>query len=710
MSNCIEYQNTNEFGGSVYVSGTTCEGIVGAFTLNYGDDICMRDDEPIITCENPTIMGACFDNPTPTPTQTPTNTATPTQTPTRTPNPICPEQLIVTNSTQLVLQNGTYQRQYISSGITFNFGYEFAGQILLGTAPDGGNYPIFESFDGTNYNTIYASINTTYNTFDNWDAIEQTPSILTSGATIVGATGDINYFYTTIDGIRFPPTGAYTATTGPAYVSYPDICPTPTPTRTPTATPTTTSTLTLTPTPSITASQTETQTPTPTMTPTQNDCCTDLVFSGITSNFTAYTGTYTRQTMSNGGLFGYQDDQDASFPIRCTTQGGIKYSVWKNASTNNVIMWRESNASYGFLTNAAGALTCNSSSNTYAVRNFSDNVNQWIIDCVDLAMPVPYTGSNYTVSYVNCIPPTPTPTPSVTPTITPTPSVTIGMTPTATATIPVTPTTTATITPSPTTTLTATPTTTLTASPTPSITASQTPTPDPTATLTATPTPSITPPLDTCAFLTVRTDGSLDVPITGVDVNSVPVTYLSGETFTIIPSDPPGYFNTTQTGSLCVVEVYYGSNIAGQRIEIIDCNSNTQCCDLNPGGGTCTFTGVDLSCNCNWEIQAYDGSCPPPPATPTSTAAPTPTITPTPSTTPPPSCMCYYTFNSGATTGSYSYVKCDDGTTVTASIAPSISVFYCVRDGFTPSIVSGNMFIGLCGNPCYVDVDCESCL
>ena len=87
MSNCIEYQNTSEFGGSVYVSGTTCEGIVGAFTLLYGDDICMRDDEPIITCENPTIMGACFDNPTPTPTHTPTNTQTPTQTSTQTQTP-----------------------------------------------------------------------------------------------------------------------------------------------------------------------------------------------------------------------------------------------------------------------------------------------------------------------------------------------------------------------------------------------------------------------------------------------------------------------------------------------------------------------------------------------------------------------------------------------------------------------------------------------
>ena len=151
--------------------------------------------------------------------------------------------------------------------------------------------------------------------------------------------------------------------------------------------------------------------------------------------------------------------------------------------------------------------------------------------------------------------------------------------------------------------------------PSPSQTATPTNTPTntstPTNTQTITPTPSITPSvsIETCAFLTIRTDGSLDVPITGVEVNSVPVTYLSGTTFTIDPSDSPGYFNTTQTGSSETVIVNYGSNIAGQRIELVDCDAVVFCCDLNPGGGTCSFTGVDLSCNCNWEIQAYDGTC-----------------------------------------------------------------------------------------------------
>lgn len=81
---CIIYQNTNNYEGTVYVSGTTCEGDVGAFTLYYGDDICMNVLLPLITCENPEIVGYCIDNPTPTPTHTSTPTRTPTPTPTST--------------------------------------------------------------------------------------------------------------------------------------------------------------------------------------------------------------------------------------------------------------------------------------------------------------------------------------------------------------------------------------------------------------------------------------------------------------------------------------------------------------------------------------------------------------------------------------------------------------------------------------------------
>ena len=206
------------------------------------------------------------------------------------------------------------------------------------------------------------------------------------------------------------------------------------------------------------------------------------------------------------------------------------------------------------------------------------------------------------VCYTICPSPTPTETLVTTPTQTPTNTATNTQTPSQTATIPPTPTNTPTNTQTPSNTPTIQPTPTNT--PTPSITPSNTPT------ISVTPSPTPTIPFETCAFLTVRTDSSLDIPITGVEVNSVPVTYLSGGTFTINQSSQPGYFNTTQTGASVTVTVSYGSNIAGQNIVLCDCDAVCQCCNLNPGGGTCTFTNVDLSCNCNWTIEGFDGTCP----------------------------------------------------------------------------------------------------
>jgi len=85
---CIRYCNNN-LAGSVYISGTTCENEIGAFTLNVGDCLCMLDGLPIILCDNPTISGSCA-NPsptplTPTPTETPGLTPTPTSSPSSTP-------------------------------------------------------------------------------------------------------------------------------------------------------------------------------------------------------------------------------------------------------------------------------------------------------------------------------------------------------------------------------------------------------------------------------------------------------------------------------------------------------------------------------------------------------------------------------------------------------------------------------------------------
>ena len=86
--NCYEICHDNSYGGSAYVSGTTCFGVQIAYTLNLGQCACMDLDYPIIQCGPIVMSGECVP-PTPTPTITPTNTATPTmtQTSTQTPTP-----------------------------------------------------------------------------------------------------------------------------------------------------------------------------------------------------------------------------------------------------------------------------------------------------------------------------------------------------------------------------------------------------------------------------------------------------------------------------------------------------------------------------------------------------------------------------------------------------------------------------------------------
>ena len=195
-----------------------------------------------------------------TPTQTPTNTATvsptqtQTQTPTKTSNAVCPEQFIVTNSTTALFDNGTYNRIYSASGITFQYGYCVTvsinnGYVVLGTAPDGNNYPIFELYDGSDYNTVMANFSGP--SFSGFVSLEQTPSILGSGVVWVGGWTPIGAGFTDISGVRFPSSGQKTG----GYLSYPVVCPTPTSTQTPTTTPT----------------QTPSNTPTETQTPTQTE-------------------------------------------------------------------------------------------------------------------------------------------------------------------------------------------------------------------------------------------------------------------------------------------------------------------------------------------------------------------------------------------------------------------------------------------------------
>jgi hypothetical protein len=403
---------------------------------------------------------------------------------------------------------------------------------------------------------------------------------------------------------------------------------TPTLTQTNTSTQTGTPDITSTPTPTntITPTNTATQTLTPSPTSTSPPPCPEQITINTTSTgLTEYNGTYTRLTSWSGGTFNYAF---YSTPIINwvfdTTDFSGDYSV-VYGRFNGTNYYTIFGINQGSPTDI-GIYGVNKRTDNYSVGLTPITsiviVDTTLIRVGNIMYPSPgLNNNNFYVSYPSSCPtPTPTLTQTITPTNTATPTQTLTPSITATQTQTATPTSTPpVITPTNTETTTNTPTQTNTDTPTSTPTNTSTPTASPeitpsmtqtnTSTPTMTPTQTGTRTIETCAFLTVRTDASLDIPITGVEVNSVPVTYLSGETFTIIPSDPPGYFNTTQTGASVTVVVNYGSNIAGQRIELEDCDAVIHCCDLNPGGGTCTFTTVNLSCNCNWSITGYDGTC-----------------------------------------------------------------------------------------------------
>jgi hypothetical protein len=74
---CITYLHNDPFdsGGTKFISGTTCNGSVDSYNLNFGDSACMEAELPLVICDGLTISGSCDTQP---PTPTPTTTMTPT--------------------------------------------------------------------------------------------------------------------------------------------------------------------------------------------------------------------------------------------------------------------------------------------------------------------------------------------------------------------------------------------------------------------------------------------------------------------------------------------------------------------------------------------------------------------------------------------------------------------------------------------------------
>lgn len=265
------------------------------------------------------------DMPTATPSMTPTQTITPT------PNELCPQQMVISNSSNPSLfNNGTYNRLTTYSGGTFTSAWANAidPRIVIGTAPDGNDYAIYLLVSGsTYYHYVYND------PLDDWGIVVTTGDTYLNGGTYINAAY-INAANSLFDGTLYYPGTGTKGTFVTYYLSYPPICPTQTPSNTATPTQTPTNTATINPTPTITATPTitstpsntptltqtptntatQTQTPTQTATPTIS-CFSELHYSGLTAcdgacSLTSSTILYwpvSQGSSLNVGEFAYLD-------------------------------------------------------------------------------------------------------------------------------------------------------------------------------------------------------------------------------------------------------------------------------------------------------------------------------------------------------------------------------------------------------------------
>jgi hypothetical protein len=173
------------------------------------------------------------ETPTQTPTQTQTETPTNTPTPTQTPIPICPQMLVVTSAPGGVIDVGGYARQTLSSGTTFSYGYfsqiaTTGGTFVIGTAPDGNNYPVYSFYDGGDYNVIWRAFNSMGLADRGWWTIEQASNPLDTPAVPTAAQRSLGFNTVISSGVRYISPGTNSGTISPitiATIEYPNPCP-----------------------------------------------------------------------------------------------------------------------------------------------------------------------------------------------------------------------------------------------------------------------------------------------------------------------------------------------------------------------------------------------------------------------------------------------------------------------------------------------------
>ena len=104
------------------------------------------------------------------------------------------------------------------------------------------------------------------------------------------------------------------------------------------------------------------------------------------------------------------------------------------------------------------------------------------------------------------------------------------------------------------------------------------------------------------------TNSSLDVPIGGMTINGVAVTWVSGVDFYVNDGES-GNFESSELGTQNVV-ISYGAHVSGQRITFTDSANVVTCQTLNGGSGTFTITGATITGGTTITVESEDGICP----------------------------------------------------------------------------------------------------
>jgi len=102
-------------------------------------------------------------------------------------------------------------------------------------------------------------------------------------------------------------------------------------------------------------------------------------------------------------------------------------------------------------------------------------------------------------------------------------------------------------------------------------------------------------------------NSSLDIIITGINVNGVALTGVTGTGFPLVTGDAVnGYSNQLGTQN---VDIFYSNSTYGQRIEGNDSNLAFYCNDtVGVGSHTTQFGGAYVGAG-TFQIYAYDGGC-----------------------------------------------------------------------------------------------------